>query len=267
MDEVPQAVQAPDAPKNNLVCFFLQGAAVSAQMMEVCVETIKATLKAGEVGVEFAAVYDAGFEGASAIPESVHSFVVDMPQHMRKIRIFDIIDLTKYETVLWIEPSSVVCSDLGRLFATCTPEKLYVYCEPGRDTMDKLQYGLQKYTVREKMYFSFNNIYGFNTLQAMFKPTDNLRAKFAKVVELATGYEGEHFTEQSFMNHVFLTQYSKTLDRTMIIRFFYYAKAYTKFDQDFPFIVSFPPYLPDVVEQQRVYFAECQAYKALAPPV
>ena len=254
--------------KKNLVCFFLHGDEGSkASMMTTCIDSILLNHKDGTL-IEICALCDETYEQFVTDPRvrkvrtPCNAKPLDAARH--KIMMFDHVqDIFDYDTVLWMDPASVVCSDIDRLFAACTmPNKLYVLCEPGRNHLDHICYGLRKYTEAQKIFFGFNNIHGFNTHQAMFKPTVGMKDHFAKVTALMDEYNDNDvfYGEQSFMNHYFLSNYAKNIDRLTMRRFFFYGRPLLDFDPKLNFIITF--FHPDAsvrAASQIKYFEEHKA--------
>ena len=247
--------------KKNLVCFFLYGDdGTKASMMTTCIDSILYSNKDGGQ-LEFCAICDESYERFVVDPRVTrvrtpsNELPIDAAKH--KIGIFDFVqNIFEYDTVLWMDPSSVVCSSIGRLFAACAvSNKLFVLCEPGRNNLDHICYGLRKYTDAQKIFFGFNNIHGFNTHQVMFRPTESMKEHFSKVAALMVGHNDVFYGEQSFMNHYFLSNYAKHIDRLTMRRFFFYGSPMLDFDPKLNFIVSF--FHPDAsvrVQSQKKYF-------------
>ncbi len=236
------------AAKKTLVCFFVFGTeGANATLVNKCVQTVRDNASDPDA-VDFVAVCDEAFERAAAEP--LQARVVRTPSNAdpreaakRKLQLFELVPnlSADYRAVVWMDPATVVCSDIARLFSACTAyDKLYVFPEPGRDTMDSLTYGLCKYTMKDKLFFAFNNVYGFGTHQAMFRPTDVIKAQFERALAVVDSHDGPHEGDTSFLNHHFLSNQAKHLDRTTLVRFFFHGHGKTEFVPELPFIVSFP---------------------------
>lgn len=239
---------AAEVAKKNLVYFFITGSPDNARLLVKCVESINENLTTPG-SVDFVALCDPALAPILAgVPDvrvvSTPPNPTPLDQARRKLQVFDLIPtISDYNAVLFMDHASLLCGCINRTFATCiSQDKLYIITEPGRPEIFGLpHYGLQQYTERERLFFSFSNIHPFSTRQFMFKPTSQLQEHFANVLKLMDGYTGQFVGDQSFCNHYFLKASARYIDKTTMMRFFMFIRhADVKFDPTYPFIATFP---------------------------
>jgi len=125
-------------------------------------------------------------------------------EKMKKIKIFDYFpDVKNYDKVLYLDYDCVVEGDIVHLFKQAQLAKGRLYPYPEDRDLTKIFYGLQSYSEKDLMYFEQNGIAGFSTGVFMFKPSREIATHFLNVQKEAMTFHGQHFYEQSFMNHYF----------------------------------------------------------------
>jgi hypothetical protein len=147
------------------------------------------------------------------LPKHVHCFSypnASTPQvaSMRKLCIFNNIDPSIYDKVLFIDCDTVVDADLDSIFSRIvSPDVLYVQTESlDQASHQEIYWSLKNYEDSTLSYFRDNSILPFNAGCFGFMNSDIMKHHFNEVLVMIKNYSGEYFYEQSFMNVYFNTR-------------------------------------------------------------
>jgi predicted O-methyltransferase YrrM len=134
-----------------------------------------------------------------------------------RLKIFEYNKINEYDNVMYLDADTIININLDEYFKKCEEDgKLYTVVEDYNiENHKRIPFGLGTYNENEISYFEKNNIYTFNSGTFMFKSSLLMKKHFDNVLNIIKNYEGEYFTDQSFLNYYFN---SYNLTKTDVIR-------------------------------------------------
>jgi len=134
-----------------------------------------------------------------------------------RLKIFSYPTINEYENILYLDADTIVNVNLNTLFDKCEEDgKLYAVVEDYNiENHKRLPFSLQTYKDDDLEYFAKNKIYTFNSGTLMFKSSLLMKKHFDNVLNIIENYNGEYFTDQSFLNYYFN---SYNLTKTDVIK-------------------------------------------------
>lgn len=125
--------------------------------------------------------------------------------YFAKLKIFEWEKIEEYENIFFLDSNVIVNQNLNDLFTKClNPNSLYVPIEDDDfDNHRRIFFGLGNYSEEDVNYFRENKIYTFNSGTMMFKSSDEMKNHFNNILNFISNYQGDYFTEQSFLNYYF----------------------------------------------------------------
>lgn len=158
------------------------------------------------------------------IDDNLFFLFMDFPEegdqkYFNRLKVFDFPRIYEYENILYLDSDILVNIDLNYIFDKCEHHgTLYTVIEdPDYDNHKRIQFGLGNYTEEELDFFRNNNIYTFNSGTLLFKASPLMKKHFKNVLSLIENYNGEYFTDQSFLNYYFNTY--NLSDTNKIVKF------------------------------------------------
>lgn len=122
-----------------------------------------------------------------------------------RLKIFSYPNINEYENILFLDADIIVNVNLNEFFGKCEEDgKLYAVVEDYNiENHKRLPFGLGTYKEDDLEYFDKNKIYTFNSGTLMFKSSLLMKKHFDNVTNIIENYNGEYFTDQSFINYYF----------------------------------------------------------------
>lgn len=127
-----------------------------------------------------------------------------MHASMRKIEIFNFVDIYQYDKILYLDSDIVTLKNIKVFFEKeLDPNVLYVKSENVDHTSSFHSLESYKYTNEQMMFFKEHDIKPFSCGHFLFKNSIHMKQHFNNVIDLVKKYIGNFFYEQSFMNYYF----------------------------------------------------------------
>jgi lipopolysaccharide biosynthesis glycosyltransferase len=127
---------------------------------------------------------------------------------MRKLTIFDIPNIDRYDRVLFLDSDIIVHVDVSTVFSSIVDSgRLYVATESTNQEHHRhLFFSLENYTQQQLQHFKEQDIHVFNAGTFGFVRGHAMQGHLAAVREMIATHTGKFFYEQSFLNVYFNTR-------------------------------------------------------------
>ena len=142
--------------------------------------------------------------------ENLHYFIVPKFQNkdevvFSKLKVFEWKNIVEYENIFLSDCDVLVNTNLQKLFDNCKDKnKIYAPVEDfSFDNHRRIYFSLGNYTENDIEFFKLNKIHTFNSGTIMFKVSEEMKLHFQNIRRIISGYKGDYFTEQSFLNYYF----------------------------------------------------------------
>lgn len=192
----------------NLVYFVIGADPQYSQLLEYCINTIRCYPENDEYDILVMCDSDYA-KHVSHLPVKIHITPVNstpVQSSMRKIEIFKVPDIEKYDKILYLDADIVVTGSLAPIFdRVYDSEKLYVKADGGSHTDKYWSRCDDPYDAETLARFTEHNIFTFNCGHFSFKNSPSMRSHFEAVCSTIEHVFNPsiHFYEQSFMNEYF----------------------------------------------------------------
>jgi hypothetical protein len=133
-----------------------------------------------------------------------------------RLKIFEYSTINEYDNIMYLDADTMVNVNLNEFFEKCEEDgKFYVVVEDYNiENHKRIQFSLGTYKDEDLNYFEKNKIYTFNSGTFMFKSSLLMKKHFDNVLNIIENYDGDYFTDQSFLNYYF-NSYNLTKNSTI----------------------------------------------------